>query len=38
MSNDASTEKINQYINEAKNSGIEVLPPNINLSEYTFSI
>ena len=38
MSNDASVEKINQYITEAKNLGIEVLPPDINLSEYTFSI
>lgn len=38
MSNDASIEKVAQYINEVKNSGIEVLPPDINLSEYSFSI
>lgn len=38
MSNDASIEKVVQYINEVKNSGIEVLPPDINLSEYSFSI
>lgn len=38
MSNDASIEKVAQYIDEIKNSGIEVLPPDINLSEYSFSI
>ena len=38
MSNDASIEKVAQYIDEVKNSGIEVLPPDINLSEYSFSI
>ena len=38
MSNDASIEKVAQYINEVKNLGIEVLPPDINLSEYSFSI
>ena len=37
-SNDASIEKVSQYINEAKNVGIKVLPPDINLSEYSFSI
>ena len=38
ISNDASIEKVAQYINEVKNSGIEVLPPDINLSKYSFSI
>ena len=37
-SNDASIEKVIQYINEAKNVGIKVLPPDINLSEYSFSV
>ncbi|MBP5256858.1 MAG: DNA polymerase III subunit alpha [Mycoplasma sp.] len=37
-SNDASIEKVVQYINEAKNIGIKVLPPDINLSEYSFSV
>src|ERR1022692_3859037 len=38
MTNDmADTEKLSQYINEARGMGIEVLPPNVNESQVYFA-
>ncbi|MBN2552429.1 MAG: DNA polymerase III subunit alpha, partial [Spirochaetales bacterium] len=34
----SSTDKLSEYISEARNMGLEVLPPDINLSEQEFTV
>lgn len=38
INNNGITDKISEYINEAKSLGINIIPPNINLSDISFSI